>query len=152
MTPEEREVMELALEALESYEKSAYIKQSHPKRWANGNKAITTIKEALAQPAVAEQHKQSTTCGEPVAVVVQVQHPAAVALKLKADVPVGTTLYTTPPYVATPRQRTWVGLTDYQIEMTWFKHHDAEGYLRNPNQEGWAYEKELMDKLKEKNT
>jgi len=44
------DALKLALEALESYEKSAYIKQSHPKRWANGNKAITAIKEALAQP------------------------------------------------------------------------------------------------------
>jgi len=51
-----------------------------------------------------------------------------------------------------PSQRTWVGLTDDEIEMTWLKHHDAEGYLRNPNQEGWAYEKELIAKLKEKNT
>jgi hypothetical protein len=49
-------------------------------------------------------------------------------------------------------RKTWVGLTDDEIEMTWLKHHDAEGYLRNPNQEGWAYEKDLMAKLKEKNT
>jgi hypothetical protein len=46
----EKEKLESVLEALESYSKSAYIKQAYPKRWVNGNKAITAIEEALAQP------------------------------------------------------------------------------------------------------
>lgn len=43
-------------------------------------------------------------------------------------------------------------LTDDEIEAVWLKHHDENGYLRNENQEGWAYEKELLAKFKEKNT
>jgi predicted RNase H-like HicB family nuclease len=43
-----KEAMKLALEALISYGKSPYIKQSHPKRWANGNEAIKALEEALA--------------------------------------------------------------------------------------------------------
>ena len=38
-----------ALEALESYSKSDYIKKQHPKRRANGEKAITALREALAE-------------------------------------------------------------------------------------------------------
>ena len=49
-------------------------------------------------------------------------------------------------------QRTWVGLTDDEFEAVWLKHHDEHGYLRNENQEGWAYEKELLAIYKEKNT
>ena len=50
MTPKERAAMQQALEALESYSKSDYIKKQHPKRRANGEKAITALREALAQP------------------------------------------------------------------------------------------------------
>ena len=46
-----------ALEALESYSKSDYIKKQHPKRRANGEKAITALREALA-----ERHKESCAC------------------------------------------------------------------------------------------
>ena len=43
-----------ALEALESYSKSDYIKKQHPKRRANGEKAITALREALAEQAEQE--------------------------------------------------------------------------------------------------
>ena len=40
-----------ALEALESYSKSDYIKKQHPKRRANGEKAIIALRKALAEQA-----------------------------------------------------------------------------------------------------
>ena len=43
-----------ALEALESYSKSDYIKKQHPKRRANGEKAITVLREALSEQAEQE--------------------------------------------------------------------------------------------------
>ena len=43
-----------ALEALESYSKSDYIKKQHPKRRANGEKAIIALREALAEQAEQE--------------------------------------------------------------------------------------------------
>ena len=45
------EAMKLALEVLISYGKSPYIKQSHPKRWVNGNKAIKALEEAQTKSA-----------------------------------------------------------------------------------------------------
>ena len=54
MTPKERAAMQQALEALESYSKSDYIKKQHPKRRANGEKAITALREALAEQAEQE--------------------------------------------------------------------------------------------------
>jgi hypothetical protein len=59
-----KEARKLALEALISYGKSPYIKQSHPKRWANGNEAIKALEEALAKQ---EQRSDSEHTGEPVA-------------------------------------------------------------------------------------
>jgi hypothetical protein len=50
-----KEAMKLALEALISYGKSPYIKQSHPKRWANGNEAIKALEETLAKQEQAYQ-------------------------------------------------------------------------------------------------
>lgn len=43
-----RQAAQMALEALESYGKSAYIKHEHPKRLANGNKAAEALRAALA--------------------------------------------------------------------------------------------------------
>lgn len=48
--------------------------------------------------------------------------------------------------------KSWIDLTDDEFEAVRLKHHDENGYLRNENQEGWAYEKELLAKHKEKNT
>ena len=43
------DTMKQALEALESYAKSPYIKHQHPKRKANGDKAITALRLAIEQ-------------------------------------------------------------------------------------------------------
>lgn len=60
MTSKERAAMQQALEALESYSKSDYIKKQHPKRRANGEKAITALREALAEPQITTPD----VCGE----------------------------------------------------------------------------------------
>ena len=56
-----------------------------------------------------------------------------------------------PKHLQVP-QRTWVGLTDDEFEAVWLKHYDEYGFLRDENQDGWAYEKELLAIYKEKNS
>jgi hypothetical protein len=100
MTPQERKVMELALEALQDY-----VDEYGP--WSDDSGAqyvLRVIKEALAQP------EQSTTCVEPVAVVNglyanRIEWKCA-PKSFPAD---GTNLYTIPPAQRKP-------LTDEQIE------------------------------------
>lgn len=91
--------------------------------------------EALAQPAavvephIAEQHKQSTTCGEPVAYFnPQVKGGFYWAKPTKITAPVTVNvepmpLYTTPPPVAEPHKRK--PLTDEQL-MVALLHVDAD--------------------------
>ena len=72
--------------------------------------ALNELEKLLAQP------EHSATHGEPVAhsVVEPLRHDEyqrRVSAKW-VNQPVTGPLYTTPPYVATPPQRTWVGLTD----------------------------------------
>ena len=55
--------------------------------------------------------------------------------------PVGTKLYTTPP------QRTWVGLTDKEIDELWMSHHDDFGNALS----AIDYERAIEAKLKERN-
>jgi len=87
----EREALKLALEALEQINKAFMF--------TDGIKAITAIKEALAQP------EQEPFCY----VNVNAQGDVTRTVKRK-DVWCKTPLYTTPP------QRTWVGLTDDEFE------------------------------------
>ena len=51
-------------------------------------------------------------------------------------------LYTTPP------QRTWVGLTDEEIDVIYEKHHNQYGECESVN---WGYERAIEAKLKQKN-
>ena len=90
-----QEALKLALDALENH---TAIK--HPQQIHYRDKAITAIKEALAQP---EQ--------EPVAVVdVHEFYDNCANFSLLQKLPKGKhTLYTTPP------QRTWVGLTKKEV-------------------------------------
>ena len=55
----EQAAMQQALEALESYSKSDYIKKQHPKRRTNGEKAITALREALQE--LENKNEQSTS-------------------------------------------------------------------------------------------
>lgn len=115
MTPQERKVMELALEALEECRRDPRLKYEHP----TYDKTITAIKEALmsvpdgARPAVAEQHKQRSVSEqlEPVAyrcIVVDVDYSmdtAAILIQDTRDYEFNDGQYwlSTTPYVATPR-------------------------------------------------
>ena len=100
MTPQERKVMELALEALEEAWYHVGTFQPTEKAIDLYDEARTAIKEALAQteqePATKEQIREAMIFNLP--------------------------LYTTPP------QRTWVGLTDEEkknIFLKWYGKHWA---------------------------
>jgi hypothetical protein len=124
----EREVLKLALEALEEI----HIGNMTPMAEANWNKAITAIKEALAQP---EQ--------EPVAHTLNCVCGAVWDIKADGSEEMVHTPNTTPPQgiYYTPPQRTWVGLTDDEIALI-----NAD----YPHPQGFA--KAIQAKLKEKNT
>jgi hypothetical protein len=51
-------------------------------------------------------------------------------------------LYTSPP------QRTWVGLTDEEIDAIYLQHHNQYNECESPN---WGYERAIEAKLKDKN-
>ena len=118
--------MELALEALmyASYEDIEYDEACAAKVLA----ARDAIKEALAQPDATMQSLKD--------------------LKRSVCDEAGKAT------LAQPEQepKSWIDLTDDEFEAVWLKHHDEYGYLRDENQDGWAYEKELLAKHKEKNT
>jgi predicted esterase YcpF (UPF0227 family) len=118
-----QEALRMALEALENH---TAIK--HPQQIHYRDKAITAIKEALAQP---EQ--------EPVAVVDANDDGYWADILPDRNVKVGQLLYTHPP------QRTWVGLTDDEIAQgckeSWVTEQAFQSAV------WWA-----EDKLKEKNT
>jgi hypothetical protein len=92
------EALKLALEALES----KYIVNCGAWR-VQQDKAITAIKEALAQP----EH-------EPVGKFAKFTDGI---LREVTDGSAGVPLYTSPP------QRTWVGLTDEEAQQTFAKHN-----------------------------
>ena len=119
-----REAMKLALDALEDL-----IPLCDPgfSVCYDVNKAITALREALAeQPAQQEPVAWMTKTGS--------------VWKTKAD-ETDEPLYTHPP-----AQRTWVGLSDEEIENLWHEFHDREF--------GWArrFTRAIEAKLKEKNT
>jgi hypothetical protein len=138
-----QEALKLALEALESGVKTTANRIS----WTEYDcelmeQAITAIKEALAQP---EQ--------EPVALKV---YRGELCYKSQEDdqsfgmwcpvtedlpFPEGTKFYTTPP------QRTWVGLTDREIDDLYCEHHDEYGCQLSAT----GYERAIEAKLMEKN-
>ena len=107
-----REALKLALAALEEAHYVIEHKQDANKR----EQAIAAVKEALAQPAVTEGHKQ-----EPVATKTEKGITLHVGWD---DLPADTPLYTS-PNVAEPRpKREWVGLTEeeyQQIQRDYFQ-------------------------------
>ena len=130
-----KEALKLALKALEQY--AEYEGETRA-----ANEAITAIKEALAQPAVTESHKQ-----EPVAWRALVsKFPQGtgsdwvyVTKPIMKDSVHNQPLYTTPP------QRTWVGLTlDERIELAKDVDWAIGAYCE--------YAEKIEAKLKEKNT
>ena len=115
------EALRLALEALSEAHYVVEHRQDVKKR----EQAITAIKEALAQP---EQ--------EPVGEIVDAIE-GAFKCSFTKMLPVGTKLYTTPP------QRTWVGLTNDEVN------NFAAGCHLGNSVQGAIYKAEA--KLKEKN-
>ncbi len=117
-----KEALKLALEALEDSEDHLAKPYS-----TDARRAITAIKEALAQHDV--QHTGNGTFGReadvrPTGFFFQMpkpaQEPVACAVKFvggyKENVPVHTSELLTQISTDTPAQRTWVGLTDDEIE------------------------------------
>ena len=131
-----QEALKLALEAFEQiFESTPPYRDDgtcviNDKSVELSNKAITAIKEALAQ----EQ--------EPVATITSESGNPDVKMSWwhEPALPVGTNLYTTPP------QRTWVGLTDEQIDACWNKD------LWKEKQPHRIFAKAIELKLKELNT
>ena len=95
-----QEALKLALDALENH---TAIK--HPQQIHYRDKAITAIKEALAQP---EQEPMAWVSED----VCEGQYINERPRKIwwECEKGVGTAFYTTPP------QRTWVGLNDDEID------------------------------------
>ena len=120
MTPQERKVFELALEALTHIRPSALTSFY---TIGDRDKAITAIKEALAQP---EQEPVAWADHGVVNWIADKQFKHA------------SLLYTTPP------QRTWVGLTDEEIKQGESKEELGHGFIQGAL---WA-----EAALKEKNT
>ena len=125
MTNEERKVIELALEALQVATTPLAKDRQEVLR------AITAIKEALAQP---EQ--------EPVACVQDLDELKRKHLVYEKGMDWKDPLYTTPP------QRIWVGLTDEEIADCAEKMEASD-----PTDSFWReFFRGLEAKLKEKNT
>ena len=99
------EALKLALEALETPWNAPYV-DGCDLALGKRVKAITAIKEVLAQP---EQEPVATV--ESLATVVGESGNQEVTMSWwhEPALPVGTKLYTTPP------QRTWVGLTNDEL-------------------------------------
>ena len=116
----EREALKLALEALE------YIENNYMSLPAPATKAITAIKEALAQPEQEQQIETLKRC------LFQMQEAAKDLVEQAKSL--------------TPPQRTWVGLTADELNMigdsmrTWNSHSLTDVYVA------------IEAKLKEKNT
>ena len=53
------------------------------------------------------------------------------------------------PLYITPPQRTWVGLTDAELDVIYEQHHNQYGECESPN---FGYERAIETKIKEKNT
>jgi len=140
MTPKQLKAMKLALETLE-YAGPSWIDARQP--------AITAIKEALAEHAMRETQRLGQEIEqEPVAYYLPHKgfywaKPTSISAPTIADVE-PLPLYTQPP------RRTWVGLTDEEIQAfdTWHDNREEEVGWCNPS-EIVAY---IEAKLKEKNT
>ena len=140
--------LEIGLTLIEDFGSTEQLNAQH--------KAITAIYEALAQPEhgwtperiagmarlkEAQDKKLAEPEQEPVGEIVDAIE-GAFKCSFTKMLPVGTKLYTTPP------QRTWVGLTDKEIDELWMSHHDDFGNALS----AIDYERAIEAKLKEKNS
>ena len=152
------EALELALEALE---KLTDTEQTY-EALDLGDKAITTIKQALAAPTVQEpvgevREEKQRHFDDDGCVIGSYSKKTVTSGVYK--LPHGTKLYTTPPAA----QRQWVGLTERELELidgmiaVQLDHAARCDSIANrtmaEKQKGWDMERvALLQKLKEKNT
>ena len=131
----DKEAMAMALEALEMYgnrHRATYLLEgAWDEEITLGDKAITALKEALAQP---EQ--------EPVAYLVLFDGAGKLLEFTKGNYLHGAKVEHIPLYTHPP-QRTWVGLTDEEANLLWENIDDTDS---------WELIKQVEAKLKEKNT
>jgi len=126
------EALRLALEAL------SYINEG-----ANNQGAHTGISWRCAANKSAEALNAIKAALEAKDEPVATKNNDGVTLHLGWDnLPVGTKLYATPP------QRTWVGLTDEEIDAIYEQHHNQYGECESAN---LGYERAIEAKLKQKN-
>ena len=141
MIDKKTEALKLALEALEANQPVNYcmnnngekfpMMQEDPFRFERNSKAITALREALAEQPAQQQ--------EPVAKVVTDNSRELVVESLNSKyLRKGTKLYTSPP-----ASKPWVGLTDEEISARALNFYNPEMYKRAVL---WAQEK-----LKERN-
>ena len=143
------EALKLALEALENLipigERTATLQ----------TKAITAIKEALAQPALPLEHEwlrgECVNCGQSI----ERQEPVAWPVEEQPDgsiIPVDPSEMTTEQLqrYTTPPQRTWVGLTNEDIRQ--LEKENTVGGYHGDYCPTWDLIEATEAKLKEKNT
>ena len=149
MTNEERKVIELALEALETPWNAPYV-DGCDLALGKRVKAITAIKETLAQP----EDKKCENCGEfgeccqdaqpeqePVAYLSNKRQRLNIELKPQIFVNIPTITDWEMPLYIKPPQHTWVGLTDEELKDIWVDYDTNMDALKT-----------VEAKLKEKNT
>ena len=149
------EALKLAMEALEEINKLS-IGENAICLPAEIDTAMDAIKEALANDALERKAENARELGlnyepEPwsnvgIGVDVTKEGVSVVGIyKLSNDSShlFYSQFYTTPP------QRTWVGLTDEEMDAIYEQHHNQYGECESAN---LGYERAIEAKLKEKNT
>jgi hypothetical protein len=146
-----QEALKLALDALENH---TAIK--HPQQIHYRDKAITAIKEALAQPEQFCDTNCVWTDHHPDCRLTQTQEPVAWKLPDKnvvfwedtKEVDEYHGFKPTIPLYTSPPQRTWVGLTQNEVKTCWLG-YKARGY---PPERVMIFYKFAEQMLKDKNT
>ena len=151
MTNEERKVLELALEALETPWNAPYV-DGCDLALGKRVKAITAIKEALAQPEQDQDevdirsrlyqriHELETQLAQPEQEPVAWMDEDMDCIFFDTERPEPFSFDFWKPLYTTPPQRTWVGLTEAQCGVLWktnmtpFEYYQAiEAKLRSKN-------------------
>ena len=150
-----KELLTLALEAVEiGFKAEQFMTDAD---YALQDKAVAALREALAeQPAQQEPVAWMHTMIDDVVIG---HRPADIARHPDRWMPLYKEASPCPTCEALARtvmldqtshdaQRTWIGLTDREIDKLWDEHHDSYGYQLSVS----GYERAIEAKLKEKNT
>ena len=145
-----KEALKLALEALIGAR--AFLESDAPVEiWGVNDQAITAIKQALANDALEKKAENARELGlnyepEPVAWMCADESLINKGYARFSHVCMGD--WKIPVYTTKP-QRTWVGLTDEEMDAIYEQHHNQYGECESAN---LGYERAIEAKLKEKNT